>query len=119
MTSETAEITKTNSETFKKVSISWARKAARRLRDPVDRNIYRFRFNSENMELVGMPKILSRVYFETVPVFLQRCGEFCIKIRVVPESQTFLLIIETVEVPKNLLKAWTVTEKLWHSNQIL
>jgi hypothetical protein len=34
--------------------------------------------------------------------------------RVVREGQTFILVLETEEVPQNLLKAWTVTEHLWH-----
>ena len=38
---------------------------------------------------------------------------------VVHECQTFLLILEKVEVPKDLLKAWSVTEQLWHRNQML
>jgi hypothetical protein len=39
--------------------------------------------------------------------------------RVLPESQTLLLVLETAEVPQNLSKAWTVTEHLWDRNQIL
>ena len=36
--------------------------------------------------------------------------------RVLPESQTLLLVLETAEVPQNLLKAWTVAEHLWYKN---
>ena len=38
--------------------------------------------------------------------------------RVIPESQTFLLDLETAEVPQYLLKARTVTEQFWYKNQI-
>jgi hypothetical protein len=71
----------------------------------VGHNIYKFRFIGENIELVGMPKILGRVNFNTVAICLRRHREFCIKVRVVPESQTFLIVLETAEVPENLLKA--------------
>jgi hypothetical protein len=64
-----------------------------------------FRFINENIELVGTPKIDGRVYLDTVSICLRRRREFYVKMRVVPESQTFLLILETAEVPKNLLKA--------------
>jgi hypothetical protein len=66
-----------------------------------------------------MPKILSRVNFDAIPICLRRRREHCIKIRVLPESQTLLLVLETAKVPQNLLKAWTVTEYLWYRNQIL
>jgi hypothetical protein len=66
-----------------------------------------------------MPKILGRVDFDTVPICLRRCREFCIKMGVVPEVQTFLLVLETAEVPQNLLKAWISTEPLWYRNQIM
>jgi hypothetical protein len=65
-----------------------------------------------------MPKILGRVDVETVLICLRRCREFYIKMRVLRESQTFLLVLETEEVPQNFLKAWAVTEHLWHGNQI-
>jgi hypothetical protein len=80
-------------------------KVAKRPRVVVCHNTYKFRFIRENIELVGTPKILDRVDFDTVAVCLRRRREFCIKVRVVPESQTFLLILETAEVPKNFLKA--------------
>ena len=38
--------------------------------------------------------------------------------RVLHECQTLLLVLETAEVPQDLLKAWTVTEHLWYINQI-
>ena len=106
-------------QTFENDGISGAPNVAIRPREPVGHNMYKFRFISENIELVGMPEVLGRVNFESVPIFLRRCREFCIKMRVVPESQPLLLVLETAEVPQNLLKAWTVTEHLWHGNQIL
>jgi hypothetical protein len=81
--------------------------------------MHKFRFISENIELVGMLKILGRVDFEVVTICIRRCREFYIKMRVVHECQTFLHVLETVEIPKNLLKARTYTERLWHINQIL
>ena len=72
--------------------------------------MYIFWLISENIELVGMPKILGRVNFDIVPISLRRCGELYIKMRVVTESQTFLLVRETTKVPQNLLKARTATE---------
>jgi hypothetical protein len=95
-----------------------APKVAKRLQDQVGHNIYKFRFIGENIELVSMLKILGRVKFDTVPICLWRCREFCIKMRIIPESQMFLLVLETAEVPQNLLKAWTPTEPLWYRNQI-
>ena len=32
--------------------------------------------------------------------------------RVLPESQTLLLVLEAAEVPQNLLKAWIVADQL-------
>jgi hypothetical protein len=46
-----------------------------------------------------MPKILGRVNFDRAPIFFRRCREFCIKMRVLSESQAFLLVLETAEVP--------------------
>jgi hypothetical protein len=77
-----------------------------------------FWFISKNIELVGMPKIYSRVDFFTVPICLRRCREFCVEMRVFPESQTFLLVLETAEIPQNLLKARSIAENLWYGNQI-
>ena len=111
--------TKQDAQTFENDSIFWAPKVDKRPRGPVGHNMHRFRFISEDIELVGMLKILGRVKFDAAPIRLRRCREFRIKIRVVPESQTMLLILETAEVPKNLFKAWIFTEELWHENQIL
>ena len=80
--------------------------------------MYEFRFISENIEFVGMPKILGRVDSEFVPISLSRCREFGIKMRVLPESQTALLVLEMAEVPQNLFKAWAFVEHLWHRNEI-
>ena len=76
--------------------------------------MYKFRFISENIEPASILKILGRVDFDIVHICFQRCREFHIKMRVVPESQTMLLILETAEVPKNLFKTWIVTEEFWH-----
>ena len=54
---------------------------------------------SENIEFVGMPKVLGRVNFKTVPIFLRRRGELCIEMRVLRESQAFLLVLKMGEVP--------------------
>lgn len=72
--------------------------------------MYRFRLIGENIKLAPMPKILNRVNFETVRIGVRRCRELCIKVRVILERQTFRVVLETAEVPQNLLKAWTVTE---------
>ena len=82
-------------------------------------NIYKFGFISENIELVGMTEILGGVDLDTVPVCLRRCREFLIKVRVLSEGQTLLLVLEMAEVPKNLLNARIVIEHLWHRNQTL
>ena len=118
-TSETGEKQKQDAQTFENGSIWEAPNFAKSPRDLVGHNIYRFLVVSENVEFVGMPKILSRVNFNAIPICLRRCREFCIKMRVLYESQTSILVLETAEVPQNLLKAWTVTEHLWHRNQIL
>jgi hypothetical protein len=106
-------------QTFKNDGILGAPNVTIRPREPVGHNMYKFRFISENIELVGMPEVLGRVNFESVPILLRQCREFCIKMRVVPESQPLLLVLETAKVPQNLLKARTVTEYLWHRNRIL
>ena len=74
--------------------------------------MYRLWLISENIEIVGVLKILDRVNFDTSPIRLRRIREFCIKMRVLFESQTFLLIIKTAEIPQNFLKTWIVTEHL-------
>jgi hypothetical protein len=68
-----------------------------------------------------MLKIIGGIDFETVTVFLPRCRKFrqWIEMRVLFESQTFLIVPETAEVPQNLFKAWIVTEHLWYRDQIL
>jgi hypothetical protein len=103
-TSETREKQKQDAQTFENESIFWAPKVAKELQVPVGHNIRKFRFISENIEHVGTPKIGGRVDSDTVSICLRQRWEFCIKMRVVPESQTFLLILETAKVPKNLLK---------------
>ena len=96
---------KQDAQTFEDESIFWAPKIAKELQvRPVGHNIRKFRFISENIEHVGTPKIGGRVDSDTVSICLRQRWEFCIKMRVVPESQTFLLILETAKVPKNLLK---------------
>ena len=117
-TSETGGKQKQDAQTFENDSIWGAPNVAKRPRDLVGHNIYMFRVISENVEFVGMPKILSRVDFNAIPICLQRCRAFRIKMGILPESQTLLLVFETAEVPQNLLKAWAVTENLWHRNQI-
>jgi hypothetical protein len=81
--------------------------------------MYKFRFIDENIELVGMLKILGRVNFDTFPICLRRCREFCIEMRVLLESQSLFLVLDTAKVPQNLLKAWNVTKHLLHRNQVL
>ena len=107
---------KPDEQTFENKSIFGVPNVAINLRNLVGLDIYRFWFISDNIELVGMSKILGGVDFETVPIFLRRCREFNIKMRVIPESQTSPLILETAEVPQNLLKAWIVTEHHWYKN---
>ena len=92
-TSEAGEIQKEEVRTFENDSILGAPKVHKRLPDLVGYNIYRFRFISENIELVGMPKILGRVDFDIVTICFWRGREFCIKMRVLPESQTILLVL--------------------------
>ena len=90
---------KKTSQTFENDGILGTPKVAKRLQGPVGHDIYEFRSISENIELVGIPKILGRVNFDAVLVRLWRCREFCIEVRIFPESQTFLLVLETAEVP--------------------
>ena len=67
-TSEAGEIQKEKVQTFENDRILGEPKVSKRLRDLVGYNIYSFRFISENIELVGMPKILGRIDFEIVTV---------------------------------------------------
>jgi hypothetical protein len=114
--SETGKKREQDAQTFKYDGILRAPKVAKGLRDLVGHNMYKFWFINENIEFVDMAKVLGRVNFEFVPIFLRRCREFRVKMRVLPESQTVLLVLEMAEVPQNLFKAWTVTEHLWHRN---
>ena len=105
-TSETGE-NNNKTQTFKDDRIFDAPKVAKELRVPVGHNVNRFSSISENIELVGMPEIISRVNFDTVrsvPICVQRHRKLCIKMGVVPESQSFLFVLKTAEVPQNLLK---------------
>jgi hypothetical protein len=72
--------------------------------------MYEFRLISENIELVAMLKIFNRVDSDTVPICLWRRREFCIKMRIVRESQTNPLVLEMAEVPKNFLNGWAVAK---------
>ena len=92
-TSETQDIQKEAAQTFENDSTSGAPKVAKRVQGQVGHNIQKFRFIGENIELVSMPKILGRVNFDIVTIFFRRCREFCIKMRIIRESQTFLLIL--------------------------
>ena len=71
-TSETGEKKQKDAQTFKYDGILRAPKVTEGLGDPVSHNMYKFRFISENIEFVGMPKILGRVDFEFVPICLSR-----------------------------------------------
>jgi hypothetical protein len=104
-TSETGGSGGKGTQTFENESISWAPKVVRRRRAPVGHSKYKFRFISEDIELVGILKILSRVNFETVIICIRGCRELCVKMRVLPESQTLLLVLEKAKVPQNLLNA--------------
>ena len=103
---------KTRRQTFEDDGMWRAQKVSRRLRNLVGRNMYKFRIISENIELVGMPKILGRVDFDTGCICRWRCREFSVKMWVFPESQMLFLVLETAKVPKNLLKGRTVAEHL-------
>ena len=72
-TSETGEKKKKknrnkDTQTFKYDGIFRAPKISEGLRDPIGHNMYEFRFISENIVFVGMPKILGRVDSEFVPI---------------------------------------------------
>ena len=67
-TSEKGKTEKEDAPTFENDSILGAPKVAEKLRDLASHNMYKFRFISENIKLVGMPKILGRVYFDTVTI---------------------------------------------------
>jgi hypothetical protein len=108
---------KDDARTFENDRIFWAPKVAKRSQDLVGLNMYKLRFISENIELVAVLKILGRVDFKTVLIFLWRRRKFCVEVGVIPESHPFLL--NTTKVPQNLLKAWIVTDRFWHGNQIL
>lgn len=110
---------KQDAQTFENDGILGAPKVAKRLPVLISHNMYMIRLIGENIELVGMQKILSRVDLDTVPICLCQCRQLCVKMRVVPESQTLLLVIETAKVPQNLLNTWVVTEHHWHRSQIL
>jgi hypothetical protein len=95
--------------TFENDRIFGAPKVAKRPRDLVRLDMYKFRFISENVECVGMLKILGRVDSETVPICVWRCREFCIKMRVIPKRQVAIPVRNTVKAPQNFLKSWIVT----------
>jgi hypothetical protein len=59
-----------DAQTFEDDSIFRAPKVAKTVRDLVGHNVYKFRFIDENVEFVGMPKILGRVNFDTVSICL-------------------------------------------------
>ena len=67
-TLETGGKTRQDARTFKNDSNFWAPKVAKRPRDLVGHNIHKFRIVRENVEFVGMPKILSRVDFDAIPI---------------------------------------------------
>ena len=90
---------KQDTQTFENDRRSRTPKVAKRPRDLVGHNTNHFRFISENIEFVCMPKIFGRFYFETVPISLRRFREFFVKMRVVPESQAFIFVLDTAEVP--------------------
>lgn len=104
--SETGETPQKNAQTFENDSILEVPKVAKKLLVPVGRNVYRFRFVDENIKLARMPKILGRINFDTLPIRFRRCREFCIKMRVATESQMYLLVLESAEIPQNFLDAW-------------
>jgi hypothetical protein len=81
--------------------------------------MYRFWFIGQNVILIAIHEILGRVDFESVPICLWRRRKFCIKMRVLSESQTLLRVLETAEVPQNFLKTSTGTEHLWRRYQIM
>ena len=108
------EETRQDTRTFENDRRTWTPKVAKGPRNLVAHNMYHFRFISENIEFVCMPKIFDRVYFEIVPVSLSRCREFFIEMRVFPESQASRLVLDTAEVPQNLLNAWIATESHWN-----
>jgi hypothetical protein len=101
---------KQDAQTFKNDTIFQAPKIVNRVQ--AVQITYRSRSVSENVELVGTSKILGRVESETMPICTGQCRELCIKIRDLDESQAFLLVLKTAEVPQNLLKAWIVTKNL-------
>ena len=107
-----------DAQTFENYAILGAPKIAKRLRDSVSHNMYKFLFIGENIELVGTSKIVGRINFDT-PMCGLRYREVFIKMRVLLKSQTSLLVLETAKVPQNLLHAWIVTENLWYENQML
>ena len=109
-------VQKDDARTFENDRIFGAPNVAKRSRDLVGLNIYKLRFISENIELIAVLKILGRVDFETVAIFLWRRRKFCIKVGVIPESHPFLL--DTNKVPQDLLKTWSVTDRLWLRGQI-
>lgn len=80
--------------------------------------MYRFLSIGENIKLVGTLKIVGWINFD-IPTCDLRCREVFIEMRILFESQTLPLVLETAEVPQNLLNAWAVTENLWHKNQML
>jgi hypothetical protein len=107
-TSEKGGKQKQDVRTFENDRIFGAPKVAKRPRDLVRLDMYKFRFISENVERAGMLKILGRVDSETVPICVWRCREFCIKMRVMPKRQVWLEVVlhelGKVKAPQNFLK---------------
>lgn len=71
---------------------------------------------SENTDLLVL-KSLDWVGSEFTPVFLWKCRERLVEVRVLFKGQTSC-IFETAKVPQNLVQVRVSTERLWCSIQI-
>lgn len=57
-------------------------------------------------------KILDRLDQESIPVLSRGCGEPCVEVRILRESQAALLVLETAEVPQNFTQIRVFMEHL-------
>ena len=48
-----------------------------------------------------MKRLLDRLGQEAIPVLSRGCGEPCVEVRILRESQAAFLVLESAEVPKN------------------
>jgi len=96
----------------------WAPEVAKTSRVLIGRKISKTLPISEDIELVRMPKVLSRLHRKSTTICLRRHGKMGIEVWILFESNT-PFVFETAEVPQDLCQARIFIEHLWRLNQFL